>query len=194
MSGVQETRGRTTSHRNNWTRTWAGPARLPTGFPLLVYTWPGATPGEQGPRPPEPQAQRAPPQNRRGRTRACAQAHAPPAPRASRLFRHRPVRLPWVCAARPRRGPQVEAASVRDPGIPGFTREPCPSHGGVPELGGQPATGGPIGLLQEGRLFAGRRGRRSGLRVAQDLLPAFALLAELPPPVQELPQSHALVL
>ena len=72
----------------------------------------------------------------------------------------------------------------------GLTPRVCrrPSQGGVPELGGQPAAGGPLGLP------ARRQGRRPGLPGGQDLGPVPPLLAESPSPVQELPQGHALVL
>ena len=63
-----------------------------------------------------------------------------------------------------------------------------PSQGGVPELRGQPAAGGPLGLP------ARRWGRRPGLPGGQDPGPVPPLLAESPSPVQELPQGHALVL
>lgn len=88
-------------------------------------------------------------------------------------------------------------------GPPGTAPEPrgsqswaCrgPSHGAVPQLRGQPGAGGALGLLQQRRLPAGRRGRRPRLCALQHLPPVACVLAELPPPVQQLLQGRAFVL
>lgn len=137
-----------------------------------------ARPGDHGARRPE----RIPTE----RARACTHTHTH---RGNREHLTGLSVLLCGCAESPRRVSGLPLSVSLAPSG-GLTPRVCsgPSQGGVPELGGQPAARGPLGLP------ARRWGRRPGLPGGQDSGPVRPLLAESPSPVQKLPQGHALVL